>query len=459
AGTRRAPASAAGAGSAAFPLQHTRERAGAGRCRLAARVGRAAEPHRVPARRGTGTSRARRHDRARAAAGSTVSRADADAHARSPGVRHERRPGGAARSLSPDDGVDAGRECRAARHRSQRRRRPDRHRRRAGGRTLRGARHRHRRRAPAVGQRSRNRAHDVARAAAADLRRCRAAAADLRRAARRRRRSRSPGANMTAHATALIADDEPLLREALRRQLAAVWPELEIVAEARNGRDAVKLFDERHPDICFLDVHMPGLSGVDAANHIGRRAHLVFVTAYDHYAVQAFAQGALDYLLKPVEPARLADTVSRLKERLQSSRPAINTEQLLRQLSEQLATLQSGGGARHEALRWIRAQAGKTVRLIAIDDVDYLRSDAKYTIVAWRDGAKAAEAVVRTPLKELLERLDAKQFAQVHRSVVVNLRAISHVKRHDNETAEIHVKGRDEVLPVSRNYLHLFRQM
>jgi len=264
---------------------------------------------------------------------------------------------------------------------------------------------------------------------------------------------------MKVHARALIADDEPLLREALRRQLADVWPELEIVAEARNGRDAVKLFDERHPDICFLDVHMPGLSGVDAANHIGRRAHLVFVTAYDHYAVQAFAQGALDYLLKPVEPARLADTVSRLKERLQSSRPAINTEQLLRQLSEQLATLQSGGGARNEALRWIRAQAGKTVRLIAIDDVDYLRSDAKYTIVAWRDGAKAAEAVVRTPLKELLERLDAEQFAQVHRSVVVNLRAISHVKRHDNETAEIHVKGRDEVLPVSRNYLHLFRQM
>ena len=264
---------------------------------------------------------------------------------------------------------------------------------------------------------------------------------------------------MNARTTALIADDEPLLRDALRRQLAVVWPEVEIVAEARNGREAVRLFDERHPDICFLDVHMPGLSGVDAANHIGRRAHLVFVTAYDHYAVQAFAQGALDYLLKPVEPARLADTVSRLKERLQSSRPAINTEQLLRQLSDQLATLQSGGGARNEALRWIRAQAGKTVRLIAIDDVDYLRSDAKYTIVAWRDGGKAAEAVVRTPLKELLERLDAEQFAQVHRSVVVNLRSISHVKRHDNETAEIHVKGRDEVLPVSRNYLHLFRQM
>ena len=263
---------------------------------------------------------------------------------------------------------------------------------------------------------------------------------------------------MNAHPTALIAEDEPLLRAALRRQLANVWPELEIVAEARNGREAAKLFDERRPDICFLDVHMPGLSGVEAAKHIGRRAHLVFVTAYDHYAVQAFAQGALDYLLKPVEPARLAETVSRLRERLQSSRPATNTDQLLQQLSEQLAKLQSGD-ARLEALRWIRAQAGNTVRLIAIGDVDYLRSDAKYTIVAWRDGGTPAEAVVRTSLKDLLDQLDSNQFAQVHRSVVVNLRAISHVKRHDNETAEIHLKGRDAVLPVSRNYLHLFRQM
>jgi len=261
---------------------------------------------------------------------------------------------------------------------------------------------------------------------------------------------------MNARPTALIADDEPLLRDALRRQLAVVWPELEIVAEARNGREAAKLFDERRPDICFLDVHMPGLSGVDAAKQIGRRAHLVFVTAYDHYAVQAFAHGALDYLLKPVEEARLAETVSRLKERLQSSRPAINTDQLLQQLSEQLEKLQGG---KNEALRWIRAQAGQTVRLIAIDDVEYLRSDAKYTIVAWRDAGKPAEAVVRTPLKDLLAQLDTEQFAQVHRSVVVNLRAISHVKRQDNETAEIHLKGRDAVLPVSRNYLHLFRQM
>ena len=262
---------------------------------------------------------------------------------------------------------------------------------------------------------------------------------------------------MSANPTALIADDEPLLREALRRELANVWPELEIVAEARNGRDAVRMFEERRPDICFLDVHMPGLSGVDAAKQIGRRAHLVFVTAYDHYAVQAFAQGALDYLLKPVEQARLAETVSRLKERLQSSKPAINTEQLLQQLSAQLATLRSGG--KSEPLRWIRAQAGRIVRLIATDDVDYLRSEAKYTLVAWRDGGKPAEAVIRVPLKDLLEQLDSDRFAQVHRSVVVNLRAISHVTRHDNETAEIHLKGRGDVLPVSRNYVHLFRQM
>lgn len=263
---------------------------------------------------------------------------------------------------------------------------------------------------------------------------------------------------MSVRATALIADDEPLLREALARQLAKVWPELEIVAQARNGREAVTLFDEHHPDVCFLDVHMPGLSGMDAASHIGRRAHLVFVTAYDHYAVQAFAQGALDYLVKPVDEARLVETVARLEERLASARPAVNTEALLQQLAAQLATMQ--GSVAAAPLRWIRAQVGQTVRLISVDDVDYIRADAKYTVIAWRaEGGAHAEAVVRMPVKELMAQLDPNQFAQVHRSVVVNLRSISHVRRHDNETAEIHLRGRSEVLPVSRNYLHLFRQM
>jgi DNA-binding LytR/AlgR family response regulator len=263
---------------------------------------------------------------------------------------------------------------------------------------------------------------------------------------------------MPRHPTALIADDEPLLREALARQLAQVWPELEVVAQARNGREAVERFEALEPDVCFLDVHMPGTSGVEAANQIGRRAHLVFVTAFDHYAVEAFAQGVLDYLVKPVEPQRLAETVSRLKERLQAAQPAANTEALLQQLTARLEQLRIGGAP--TPLRWIRAQVGQTLRLIAADEVDYLRSDTKYTRVAWRDESGApAEALVRTPLKDLAAQLDPAQFAQVHRSVVVNLRAISHVTRGDHETADIHLKGRTEVLPVSRSYLHLFHQM
>ena len=255
--------------------------------------------------------------------------------------------------------------------------------------------------------------------------------------------------------TALIADDEPLLREALARQLELAWPELDVVAQARNGREAVRLFEARHPDVCFLDVHMPGLSGVEAASQIGRRAHLVFVTAYDQYAVQAFRQGVLDYLVKPVEAERLAETVARLKERLQAAQPALNTEALLRDLAAQLAR-----GAAPAPLRWIRAQVGQTLRLIAVDDIDYLRSDTKYTLVAWRgDSGQPAEALVRLALKELTAQLDPEKFAQVHRSVVVNLRSVSHVTRTDNETAGIHLKGRKEVLPVSRSYLHLFRQM
>ncbi len=260
---------------------------------------------------------------------------------------------------------------------------------------------------------------------------------------------------MNALATALIAYDEPLLREALARMLAAAWPELQIVAEARNGREAIELFDQHRPSICFLDVQMPGKTGVEAAQHIGGRAHLVFVTAFDKYAVQAFAQGALDYLVKPVEPERLAETVQRLQARLRAAQPALETEALLQRLS--LALNPESGSSR---LQWVRASVGATVRLIAVQDIDFLRADEKYTQVAWRDDAgQPCEAVIRTALKDLLPQLDAAQFAQVHRSVVVNFRAISHVRRGDNETADIHLKGRPEVLPVSRTYLHLFRQM
>lgn len=255
--------------------------------------------------------------------------------------------------------------------------------------------------------------------------------------------------------SALIADDEPLLREALRRQLAQLWPELEIVAEARNGREAVEQFEALRPDICFLDVHMPGLSGVDAARQIGRRAHLVFVTAFDHYAVEAFAEGVLDYIVKPVEAARLVDTVARLQERLRAAQPATNTEALLQSLAEQLQRK-----ATPAPLRWLKAQVGQTLRLIPVEDVDYLRSDTKYTLIAWRtESGQPAEALIRTALQDLIDQLDPELFVQVHRSAAVNLRAVSHVTRGDNETATIHLKGREETLPVSRNHLHLFRQM
>jgi DNA-binding LytR/AlgR family response regulator len=260
---------------------------------------------------------------------------------------------------------------------------------------------------------------------------------------------------MSLRPSALIADDEPLLRDTMVRLLALAWPELEVVALARNGRETVAMFEELKPDVCFLDVHMPGLSGIDAAHAIGRRAHLVFVTAFDQYAVRAFTEGALDYLVKPVEAERLDDTVARLKLRLRAAAPALNTEALLQQLADRMRPT-----AAPVALRWIRANVGQALHMIPVDDIDYLRSDERYTLVAWHDGnGIPVEALIRTPLRELVPQLDAGQFAQVHRSVVVNLHAISHVLRGVNETADIHLKRRKDVLKVSRAYLHLFRQM
>ncbi|HLO94954.1 MAG TPA: LytTR family DNA-binding domain-containing protein [Burkholderiaceae bacterium] len=270
-------------------------------------------------------------------------------------------------------------------------------------------------------------------------------------------------------ATALIADDEPLLRESLSRALQQLWPELTVVATARNGREAVELFEIHAPDIVFLDVHMPGVNGVEAARQIGRRAQLVFVTAYEQYAVQAFEQGALDYVVKPVDPARLGDTVERLQERLRQQRagqsPAVGPaglEAMIEQLAQRLS--QDGGlplsaarvaPAGGSYLQWIRASVGSTLRLIPVEQILFMRSDEKYTLVVWEEG----EALIRTPIRELIEQLDPQHFVQVHRSVVVNLHAISHVTRGPNETADLHLKKRNEVLPVSRSYLHLFRQM
>ena len=253
--------------------------------------------------------------------------------------------------------------------------------------------------------------------------------------------------------TALIADDEPLLRDVIEHLLLQLWPELDIVARARNGREAVDLFEATHPDICFLDIRMPGLSGLEAAQIIGRRAHIIFVTAYDEYAVKAFDAGVLDYLVKPVSSARLAETVQRLKDRIASHAPAVNSDDMLTALMQKLKEAE-----RPAYMRWLKVQIGTKLRMIAVEDIDYFRSDAKYTLVAWRnETGQPAEALVRTALKDLVLELDPIQFAQVHRSVAVNLAAVSHMIRGENETGTLHLKGRAETLPVSRAHVGLFR--
>ena len=253
--------------------------------------------------------------------------------------------------------------------------------------------------------------------------------------------------------TALIADDEPLLRERLRSHLARLWPELDVVAEARNGREAVELFDIHQPQIVFLDVHMPGLNGIDAARSIARRAQLVFVTAYEQYAVQAFEQGAIDYLVKPFDEARLADTVQRLRDRLAQAPAAANPslDAVIDRLSLELR--QRASGAAH--LQWIKASVGQSVRLIPVEQVAYLKADEKYTLVVWQGG----EALIRKSIRELADELDPERFVQVHRSVIVNLHQVSQINRGPNETAEIQLKGRKELLPVSRSFVQVFRQM
>ena len=257
--------------------------------------------------------------------------------------------------------------------------------------------------------------------------------------------------------TALIADDEPLLRERLRAHLGRLWPELEIVAEARNGREAIELFETHQPKVAFLDVHMPGLNGIDAARSIARRAEIVFVTAHEHYAVQAFEHGAIDYVVKPFEEARLADSVARLKSRLDAPEPLpADFEAVLERLAVELKERGAGGAAEaRKYLQWIRASVASSVRLIPVEQIAFLRSDEKYTLVVWEGG----EALIRTPIRELAEALDPGTFAQIHRSVIVNLHQVAQVDRGFNDTAEVRLKNRREVLPVSRSFLHVFRQM
>jgi len=247
-------------------------------------------------------------------------------------------------------------------------------------------------------------------------------------------------------ATALIAEDEPLMRERLKEKLAEAWPELDIVAEAADGNEAIALVQELRPQIAFLDIRMPGKSGLDVAAAIGGDCHVVFITAYDQYALGAFDAGAVDYLLKPVESDRLAATVERIKRKL-ASPPA--------DLSTLLAELRATVRADAPRMKWIKAAIGKQVKLIAVGDVVYFQADTKYTRVVLGSG----EALIRTPLKELLAELDPEQFWQVHRGTIVNLDAVSGVLREDSERQFVLLKGRQEKLPISRQFTHLFKQM
>ena len=248
--------------------------------------------------------------------------------------------------------------------------------------------------------------------------------------------------------SALVAEDESVLRDELCAHLSALWPELRIVARAANGLEALQLQERHRPDVLFLDIEMPGLSGLEVARQAERRQHLVFITAYDAHAVAAFERGAVDYVLKPYTAARLAESVRRVKERLGRAVPA--PEALDSVLRELAAVAQP-----REHLRWINASSGHEVRVITVDEVCYFRADTKYTLVITAEG----EALIRRTLKELLDQLDPAQFWQVHRSTIVNANAIAGVTRDFRGRVHLKLKARSEKLPVSEQHEHLFRQM
>jgi DNA-binding LytR/AlgR family response regulator len=252
----------------------------------------------------------------------------------------------------------------------------------------------------------------------------------------------------------VVAEDEALLRTALVQQLAQAWPELRIVAECEDGASALEAIAGHHPAVAFLDIRMPGLSGIEVAAALAEaspQTQVVFVTAYDQYAIDAFERGAVDYLLKPVDPRRLQATVQRLRERLAAGRPdPALLEGLLRQLAQRPA--QAGAAP---PLAWITASSGRETRLIMLEDVLYFRADSKYTVVTTAEG----ESLLRTPLKELLVALDPQKFRQIHRSTIVNLAAVASVVRDDSGKGLLRLRHRSETLPVSAPFMALFRGM
>jgi DNA-binding LytR/AlgR family response regulator len=245
--------------------------------------------------------------------------------------------------------------------------------------------------------------------------------------------------------TAVVAEDEALLRGQLIEQLGSLWPELEIVGEAADGVQALRLLDEHQPDILFLDIEMPGATGLEVARQANGRSRIVFVTAYDQHALAAFDAGAVDYVLKPITAARLFTALSRLRERLAA--PPVRVDAVLSQLSPP--------GSQRKTLRWINASVGQNLKLITVDEVVYFQADSKYTRVVTSEG----EALIRKSLKELLDELDPQQFWQIHRSTVVNAGAIAGVTRDYRGRMLVKLKKRDDTLLVSDSYTHLFRQM
>ncbi|MFZ6643328.1 LytR/AlgR family response regulator transcription factor [Undibacterium sp. TC4M20W] len=275
-----------------------------------------------------------------------------------------------------------------------------------------------------------------------------------------------PALATAAATTAMIVDDESPMRDQLRARLQQAWPDLSIIAEAANGIVAIEQAEELHPDIIFLDIRMPGKNGIEAASILAKQALVVFVTAYDEYAIQAFERGAMDYLLKPVEADRLAGTCQRLQERLQKRQhekaaPANGTNATnaasdqARQVEQMLTQLMQQQSQKREYLRWIQASVGSSLRMVSTKEVLFFRSDEKYTLVQ----TEQAEYLIRKSLKELEDELDPKEFWRIHRSTLVRVSAIAEVTRDFRGRQLIGLKGHAEKLEVSRNHTHLFQQM
>lgn len=254
---------------------------------------------------------------------------------------------------------------------------------------------------------------------------------------------------MTTAATAIIADDEQHLSNFLKDRLAALWPELKVVALAANGPEALRLIDDHVPDIVFLDIRMPGLTGLEVASRMDAKTRVVFVTAFDQYAVDAFDREAVDYLLKPVTDERLKRAIERLKDKLASSAAPQDMNALLKSLSHLLPP------GKNSYLRFIRASVGELTKQIPVDEVFYFQAQDKYISVYTREG----ESLIRTPLAELQTQLNPDEFWQIHRSTIVNVNRIAGTKRDLMGHTLVKLKEVKAELPVSRGYAHLFKGM